>query len=147
MLSEERVERTVRTVFGIPGGRLRPAHGGARRPRRHGRPRATRAEHDVPARGEPGDADTPGAIGPWFLRGPFTPPQARYRGCAHALGFESAFDDVLPTGARVTYVDTQPSLPGMHELVERTPDQLASYGRIHAASIGWDGVTEPLREG
>ena len=140
-------------------------------------------------------------IGPWFLRGPFTPPQARYRGAPstatftlaraflgpvmveliqqhgeepsvfrerplgfhhwatmpadfdaelarlHALGFESAFEDVLPTGARITYVDTQPSLPGMLELVERTPDQLASYGRIHAASLDWDRVTEPLREG
>ena len=103
-------------------------------------------------------------IGPWFLRGPFTPPQARYRGAPstatftlaraflgpvmveliqqhgdepsvfrerplglhhwatmpadfdaelarlHALGFESAFEDVLPTGARITYVDTRPSL-------------------------------------
>ncbi len=65
----------------------------------------------------------------------------------HELGFESAFEDVLPTGARITYVDTQPSLPGMLELVERTPDQLASYGRILAASAEWDGVTEPLREG
>ena len=64
----------------------------------------------------------------------------------HALGFESAFEDVLPTGARITYVDTQPSLPGMLELVERTPDQLASYGRIHAASIDWNGE-DPLREG
>ena len=35
----------------------------------------------------------------------------------------------------------------MLELVERTPDQLASYGRIHAAALDWDGVTEPLREG
>jgi hypothetical protein len=35
----------------------------------------------------------------------------------------------------------------MLELVERTPDQLAFYRRIYAASVGWDGVTEPLREG
>lgn len=137
-------------------------------------------------------------IGPWFLRGPFTPPDARYRGepsratftlaraflgpvmveliqqhddepsvfrerplgfhhwatmpqdfdaeldRLHAEGFQTAFEDVLPTGARVTYVDTQPSLPGMLELVERTDDQLATYGRIHAASIDWDG-DDPLR--
>jgi hypothetical protein len=139
-------------------------------------------------------------IGPWFVRGPFTPPQARYRGAPstatftlarafrgpvmveliqqhddnpsvfrerplgfhhwatmpddydaelarlHGAGFETAFEDVLPTGARITYVDTSSALPGMLELVERTPDQLASYGRIHAASLEWDG-TDPVREG
>ena len=37
--------------------------------------------------------------------------------------------------------------PGMLELAERTPDQLAPYGRMHAASVGWAGVTEPMREG
>jgi len=62
----------------------------------------------------------------------------------HAEGFQTAFEDVLPTGARITYADTQPSLPGMLELVERTDDQLATYGRIHAASIDWDG-DDPLR--
>lgn len=144
-------------------------------------------------------------IGPWFVRGPFTPPQARYRGAPseatfslaraflgpvmvelvqqhdespsvfretidrrgfgfhhwatmpedfdaelarlHMLGCETAFEDVLPTGARIAYVDTQPRLPGMLELLERTPDQLASYARIHAASLDWDGVTAPIREG
>jgi methylmalonyl-CoA/ethylmalonyl-CoA epimerase len=139
-------------------------------------------------------------IGPWFLRGPFTPPHARYRGAPntatftlarafrgpvmveliqqhdeepsvfrerplgfhhwatmpadfeaelarlHGKGFQTAFEDVLPTGARIAYVDTSTDLPGMLELVERTPDQLASYGRIHAASLDWDG-SEPLREG
>jgi hypothetical protein len=143
-------------------------------------------------------------IGPWFVRGPFTPPHARYRGepstatftlarafrgpvmveliqqhdeapsvfretialrgygfhhwatmpegfdaelaRLHALGCQNAFEDVLPTGARITYVDTQPMLPGMLELVERTPDQLASYGRIHEASLHWTGE-EPVREG
>ena len=143
-------------------------------------------------------------IGPWFVRGPFAPPHARYRGHPntgtfslarafrgpvmieliqqhddspsvfretverrgfgfhhwaimpedydaelarlHALGCETAFEDVLPSGARVTYVDTQPRLPGMLELVERTPDQVAVYGRIYEASVGWDG-SDPVREG
>jgi hypothetical protein len=138
-------------------------------------------------------------IGPWFLRGPFTP-EARYRGAPsaatftlaraflgpvmveliqqhddapsvfrerplgfhhwatmpedfdaelarlHGLGGEAAFEDVLPTGARVTYMDMGDRLPGMLELVERTPDQLATYARIHEASIGWNGE-DPLRTG
>jgi hypothetical protein len=139
-------------------------------------------------------------IGPWFVRGPFMPSQARYRGAPntatftlarafrgpvmveliqqhddapsvfrerplgfhhwavmpedfeaelarlHAQGFETAFEDVVPSGARIAYVDTQASLPGMLELVERTSDQLATYGRIHEASLGWDG-SDPIREG
>jgi hypothetical protein len=143
-------------------------------------------------------------IGPWFLRGPFTP-DARYRGepstatfslarafagpvmveliqqhgddpsvyqetirargygfhhwatipddfdaelaRLHALGCPTSFEDTLPTGSRVAYVDTQPRLPGMLELVEGTEGQLASYGRIHAASIGWDGTNPVIREG
>jgi hypothetical protein len=139
-------------------------------------------------------------IGPWFLRGPFMPAQARYRGAPntatftlaraflgpvmveliqqhddnpsvfrerplgfhhwaimpedfdaelarlHAQGFETAFEDIVPSGARIAYVDTQASLPGMLELVERTPDQLATYDRIHAASVDWNG-DDPIREG
>jgi hypothetical protein len=143
-------------------------------------------------------------IGPWFVRGPFTP-DARYRGAPstatfslarafagpvmveliqqhgddpsvfqetiaarghgfhhwatipddfdaelarlNALGCPTAFEDTLPTGSRVAYVDTQPQLPGMLELVERTEGQLASYGRIHAASIGWDGTDPVIHEG
>jgi hypothetical protein len=139
-------------------------------------------------------------IGPWFVRGPFSPPHARYRGAPstatftlarafrgpvmveliqqhdgapsvfrerpfgfhhwatmpedfdaelarlHGLGFETAFEDLLPSGARIAYVDTRASLPGMLELVERTPDQLETYGRIHAASVNWDG-SDPIRDG
>lgn len=38
-----------------------------------------------------------------------------------AAGCEEAFSDLLPSGARVVYMDATPDLPGMIELVERTP--------------------------
>jgi hypothetical protein len=63
----------------------------------------------------------------------------------HGLGGEPAFEDVLPSGARITYMDMGTSLPGMLELVERTPDQLATYREMHDASVGWDG-SDPYRE-
>jgi hypothetical protein len=143
-------------------------------------------------------------IGPWFVRGPFSPSNARYRGepsgltvtlarafSGHVMvelvhqhddgpsvyrelvdrrgygfhhwavgvqdldaavehyrhdGHDVAFTDTLPTGARISYVDTSDVLPGMVELVEMTPAQEEIYTRIHLASIGWDG-TDPVREG
>jgi Glyoxalase/Bleomycin resistance protein/Dioxygenase superfamily len=142
-------------------------------------------------------------VGPWFRRGPFTPPRARYRGgpstatfsvarafsghamveliqqhddgpsvfhpavprrygfhhwarmtgefdaeverCA-ALGWEEAFFDVVPSGARVVYVDATPDLPGLLELVERTPEQEQVYTAIYRAAVDWDG-RDPIREG
>jgi Glyoxalase/Bleomycin resistance protein/Dioxygenase superfamily len=141
-------------------------------------------------------------LGPWFVRGPFTPPRGRYRGeptapvvtlarafSGHAmlelvaqhddspsvfhegdgprrygfhhwavfsadfeadlrryaeLGFEEAYSDVLPSGARIVYVDSTRDLPGMIELVEHTPAQEQVYDRIYRASIGWDG-SDPVR--
>jgi hypothetical protein len=140
-------------------------------------------------------------VGPWFVRGPFKPPDARYRGgpseavfslargfSGHmmvelvqqhddspsvynegggrrygfhhwavfaadfdaaleghlARGFTEAFSDRLPSGARITYVDAAPELPGMIELVERTDAQVAVYTAIWEASLGWDGG-DPLR--
>ncbi|WP_199434767.1 VOC family protein [Qaidamihabitans albus] len=143
-------------------------------------------------------------VGPWFVRGPFISPTARYRGdptdvrltlartfSGHAMielvqqhcaspsvyrelidqrghgfhhwgigthdldtevaryrdeGHEVAFSDTLPSGARVTYVDTTSVLPGMVELIEMSPKQEATYTRIYLASVGWDG-TEAVREG
>ena len=140
-------------------------------------------------------------VGPWFRRGPFTPPRARYRGepgtatfsvarafsghamveliqqhddgpsvfhpggprvygfhhwarmtkdfdaeverCA-ALGWEEAFFDVVPSGARVVYVDATPDLPGLLELVERTPEQEQVYTAIYQAAVDWDGH-DPIR--
>ena len=141
-------------------------------------------------------------VGPWFVRGPFHPPAARYRGqpatavfslarafSGHvmvelveqhddtpsvfhpdagerrygfhhwavftdhfdvdverygAVGYEEAYSDVLPSGARIAYVETTPHLPGMLELVERTDAQERVYDTIYRASVGWDG-SEPLR--
>jgi hypothetical protein len=141
-------------------------------------------------------------VGPWFVRGPFHPPAARYRGepasavfslarafSGHvmvelveqhddgpsvfhpgseqrrygfhhwavftnqidvdiehyrALGYGEAYSDVLPSGARIVYVDSTPDLPGMLELVEHTDAQEQVYDTIYKASIDWDG-SEPLR--
>ena len=141
-------------------------------------------------------------VGPWFVRGPFHPPAARYRGqpasavfslarafSGHvmielveqhddapsvfhpgsgqrrygfhhwavftnqidvdieryrALGYEEAYSDVLPSGARIVYVDSTRDLPGMLELVEHTDAQEQVYDTIYQASIDWDG-SEPLR--
>jgi hypothetical protein len=61
-----------------------------------------------------------------------------------AEGYEEAFADVLPSGARVVYMDAMPDLPGMIELVERTPAQEEVYASIHRASATWDGG-DPIR--
>jgi hypothetical protein len=66
----------------------------------------------------------------------------RYR----ALGYEEAFYDRLPSGARVIYVDSTRDLPGMIELVERTDEQERLYTEIYRAAVGWDG-RNPVRRG
>ena len=63
--------------------------------------------------------------------------------CA-ARGYEQAYSDRLPSGARIVYVDSTRDLPGMIELVEYTPAQEAVYSNIYRASIGWDG-SDPIR--
>jgi hypothetical protein len=142
-------------------------------------------------------------LGPWFVRGPFQPPEGVYRGhptqasftlarafsghmmveliqqhddspsvyhegdgprvygfhhwavfckdldaelerCA-AQGYEQAYSDRLPSGARIVYVDSTADLPGMIELVEYTEAQEDVYTNIYRASIGWDG-SDPIRK-
>jgi len=61
-----------------------------------------------------------------------------------AAGCEEAFSDLLPSGARVVYMDATRDLPGMIELVERTPAQEEVYAAIHRASVNWDG-SDPIR--
>lgn len=139
-------------------------------------------------------------VGPWFRRGPFTPPAARYRGnpcrmtvtLARAFagdsmieliqqhddnpsvftergygfhhwaigsrdidadisrfagyGYPVAFEDQVPSGARIVYVDATAELPGMIELIEMTEGQEAMYARFRDAAAAWDG-TDPVREG
>jgi hypothetical protein len=138
--------------------------------------------------------------GPWFRRGPFTPPQARYRGAPVSMtislarcfagdsmieliqqhddapsvfnerpygfhhwavgvrdidaaiagyasfGYPEAFSDVVPSGARIVYVDATADLPGMIELIEMNAQQEAMYTAFRDAALSWDG-TEPVREG
>jgi hypothetical protein len=142
-------------------------------------------------------------IGPWFVRGPFTPPEARYHGRTTGLtvtlaraftgtsmvelvqqhddgpsvyrdvlaagggfhhwaigtedlaadlarlaarGYPAVFEDRLPSGARVVYVDATAELPGMIEVLEMNDAQRALYARFHQAALEWDG-TDPIREG
>jgi hypothetical protein len=64
--------------------------------------------------------------------------------CA-AQGYEQAYSDRLPSGARIVYVDSTADLPGMIELVEYTEAQEDVYTNIYRASIGWDG-SDPIRK-
>jgi hypothetical protein len=141
-------------------------------------------------------------VGPWFVRGPFTPPHGRLRGAPntpsltlargfsghlmieliqqhddgpsiyherrgarsygfhhwavmsqdfdgdiarHArAGFPEAYYDVLPSGARIMYVDATAALGGMIELVELNDAQERVYTAMYRAAIGWDGA-DPVR--
>jgi hypothetical protein len=143
-------------------------------------------------------------VGPWFVRGPFSPPDARYRGepttmtvslarafsgttmlelvqqhddepsvyretidavgygfhhygvgvddfetsvaTNVAAGYDVAFSDTVPNGARIAYLDTTSALPGMLEIIEMTPGQHALYTAIYRACLDWDGL-EPVRQG
>lgn len=141
-------------------------------------------------------------VRPWFVRGPFSPVLARYRGkptdisislargfTGHLMvelvqqhndapsvyremterygygfhhwaagvtdfdasltryeqqGCQVAFSDMLPSGARIVYLDTLGELPGMIELIEMTEAQDQHYFLMYKASADWDG-TEFLR--
>jgi Glyoxalase/Bleomycin resistance protein/Dioxygenase superfamily len=79
----------------------------------------------------------------WAIMTPtFDAEVARYR----RAGFEEAFYDVLPSGARVMYVDSTPALPGMIEIVELNDAQHRVYTEIHRASLGWSGADPVRRE-
>lgn len=67
----------------------------------------------------------------------------RYR----ALGGREVFEDVLPSGARVVYVEPAGDLlPGLIELIELTPGQEVTLTNMYSASRNWDGA-EPIRQG
>jgi hypothetical protein len=139
-------------------------------------------------------------VGPWFRRGPFTPPTARYRGAPCKLtitlarafagdsmieliqqhdaspsvfterghgfhhwaiastdvdadiarfaahGYPVAFEDQVPSGARIVYVDATCELPGMIEIVEMNDEQEAMYAMFRDAAATWDG-SDPVRVG
>ena len=61
-----------------------------------------------------------------------------------ARGYEVAFSDISPRGARIAYVDTTRDLPGMVELIEMSERLEAIYTRMYLASVGWDG-SDPVR--
>lgn len=61
-----------------------------------------------------------------------------------ALGYEEAFSDLLPSGARVVYMDSRRDFPGMLELVEHNEAQERFYTSIYELSLNWDG-NDPIR--
>jgi Glyoxalase/Bleomycin resistance protein/Dioxygenase superfamily len=63
-----------------------------------------------------------------------------------ADGYPVAFEDQVPSGARIVYVDATAELPGFIELIEMNADQEAMYVGFSVAAAAWDG-TDPVREG
>lgn len=63
-----------------------------------------------------------------------------------ADGYPVAFEDWVPSGARIVYVDATAELPGMIELIEMNDVQEQMYARFHYAAASWDG-SDPIREG
>jgi hypothetical protein len=66
---------------------------------------------------------------------------ARYQ----SMGYELAFSDVSPRGARVAYMDSSRPIHGMIELVEMSDRLEAIYTAFYHASVGWDGK-DPVRK-
>jgi Glyoxalase/Bleomycin resistance protein/Dioxygenase superfamily len=62
-----------------------------------------------------------------------------------AHGYPVAFEDQVPSGARIVYVDATADLPGMIELIEMSSEQEAMYVRFREAAADWDGA-DPVRE-
>ena len=61
-------------------------------------------------------------------------------------GYPVVFEDVVPSGARVVYVDATAELPGMIEILEMNEIQEQLYTGFYRAAAAWDG-TDPIREG
>ncbi len=61
-----------------------------------------------------------------------------------AHGCLVAFEDQVPSGARIVHVDATADLPGMTEFIEMNDEQEAMYARFRAAAANWDG-TDPVR--
>jgi hypothetical protein len=61
-----------------------------------------------------------------------------------ASGYEQAFLARVPTGGRVSYMDTTAHLPGMVELIELGASFDPAFSGFYRATIGWDGK-DPVR--
>jgi hypothetical protein len=59
-------------------------------------------------------------------------------------GYEVALELRVPSGGRVTYMDTSTNLAGMTEIIELGADFEPTFNRFYRESIGWDG-TNPIR--
>ena len=61
------------------------------------------------------------------------------------LGHDVAFEAYVPTGGRVAYLDTTSELPGYLELIEMDEPTEQTFSGFYAASLTWDGSTDPIR--
>jgi hypothetical protein len=68
---------------------------------------------------------------------------ARYRD----RGYELVYEDRLPSGAFVGYIDSSLTMPGMIEVIEMTSGQEQTLTAFWQAAQQWDGVSDPVREG
>jgi Glyoxalase/Bleomycin resistance protein/Dioxygenase superfamily len=59
-------------------------------------------------------------------------------------GYEQAFFARVPSGGRVSYMDTTAHLDGMVEFIELGASFDPIFGRFYRATIGWDGK-DPVR--
>lgn len=61
-----------------------------------------------------------------------------------AAGYEQAFFARVPSGGRVSYMDTTADLPGMVEFIELGASFDPIFSGFYRATIGWDGK-DPVR--
>jgi hypothetical protein len=61
-----------------------------------------------------------------------------------AHGYELAFEAGVPTGGKVTYLDTNGALPGYLEVIEFGAVMEEVFTRFWRASVDWDG-SDPVR--
>ena len=76
-----------------------------------------------------------------MLRLPYDEGAARLMG----HGYDIAFSGAMPSGERFALFDTRAGNGGYIELMEISEPMEASLNRMHAAHLGWDGVTRPVR--
>jgi hypothetical protein len=60
-------------------------------------------------------------------------------------GYALAFSGALPGGERFGLFDTTRDNGGFVELMDLTPTSFGPMAKVHAAHVGWDGVTRPRR--
>ena len=62
------------------------------------------------------------------------------------MNYPVAFEDRVPSGARVVYVDSTADLPGFIEIIEMNDAMQQMYAMFRDEAASWDG-TNPIRLG